>query len=477
MYMRGFCVFNDARVLNKFRIICEICVICGLSFSSSCLRVFVVHKCFLRIIEPMQPVESRLRSHVTLFLCTVLHAFTHAYGSMLVPLYLLMVADLHLPGVKRASLLLTLYSFVYCAGSFGAGVLADRFNRKLLLGIGLLGNALAIALIGLTRSYELMLLWAILGGLSGTVFHPAAGALVAGHYPKSPGMAIGLLGIGSGIGFFVGPKYSGWRAQVAHWSWTGWQIAQWQKPCVELGLAGVIVGLLFLLIAKETVHQPSHANRQPLGRGMSLRVMAIGGLLGCRDFAGVAGLSLAGIYLLRAHHFSTKETGAVLGMMMLLSVVVNPTLIWLTPGPRRLTALRVILILGGVIAATIPFFPARFALLILCAFQTCQMGSYAISDSALLERWPAGMRGRGYGLFFTIAGTMSSMGPLLIGAWTDALGVRADSAHGYILPFALLGAGMMIATLATPIIHRLGPAINKVEPITETMPGTLEPVG
>jgi MFS family permease len=425
----------------------------------------------------MTDAKSRLRSHVTLFLCAVLHAFTHAYGTMLVPLYLLMVADLHLPGVKRASLLLTVYSFVYCVGSYFAGVLADRFNRKLLLGIGLLGNAIAIAGIGLSRNYELMLLWAVLGGLSGTIFHPAAGALVAGHYPKSPGMAIGLLGIGSGVGFFVGPKFSGWRAQAAQWSWSGWDIAQWQKPCVELGIAGILVGLVFLLIAKETAHVHSAGKRQPLGRAWSMRVMLIGALLGCRDFAGVAGLSLAGIYLLRAHHFSTKETGAVLGMMMLLSVVVSPTLVWLTPGSRRLAALRAILILGGVIAALIPFFPARFALLVLCAFQTCQMGSYAISDAALLERWPAGVRGRGYGLFFTIAGTMSSTGPLLMGAWTDALGVRADSAHGYILPFALLGAGMLIATLATPIIHRLGPAINKVEPITETMPGTLEPVG
>src|SRR4051812_22449984 len=50
------------------------------------------------------------RSHVTLALCTVLHAFTHAYGTMLVPLYLLMVADLRLGGVKAASLIVTLYA-------------------------------------------------------------------------------------------------------------------------------------------------------------------------------------------------------------------------------------------------------------------------------------------------------------------------------------------------------------------------------
>src|SRR5262249_27706759 len=86
------------------------------------------------------------------------------------------------------------------------GLLTDRFNRKLILGIGLLGNASAIALIGLTRRYDLLMLWATMAGLSGTLFHPAAGALVPSHYPKHPGVAIGLMGIGSGIpGFVWGP--------------------------------------------------------------------------------------------------------------------------------------------------------------------------------------------------------------------------------------------------------------------------------
>src|SRR3954470_10866846 len=89
-----------------------------------------------------------LRSHVTLALCTVLHAFTHAYGTILVPLYLLMVADLHLRGVWQASLVGTAYGFVYCCTSYLAGILADRSDRKLLLGVGLVGNAVTIALVG-----------------------------------------------------------------------------------------------------------------------------------------------------------------------------------------------------------------------------------------------------------------------------------------------------------------------------------------
>src|SRR3954471_4143307 len=161
-----------------------------------------------------EPV-SGLRSHVTLALSTILHAFTHAYGSLLVPLYLLMVADLKLPGVKAASLIVTLSGLVTCLFSYGAGVLADRFNRKALLGVRLLGHAAAITAMGLTRHYEMLVVYGIAAGLFGTLFHPAANALIPAHYPRSPGMVIGLLGIGAGIGFFAGPQYAGWRAQTA----------------------------------------------------------------------------------------------------------------------------------------------------------------------------------------------------------------------------------------------------------------------
>src|ERR1051326_2167521 len=202
----------------------------------------------LPIMPPSMPRPlPNFRSHLTLGLCTLLHAFTHAFSTLLVPLYLLMVADLHLGGVKAASFVVTIYGLVYCLGSFPAGVLADRYNRKVLLGIGLLGNALAIALMGLTRNYETIVALGVMAGLFGTLFHPAANALVPAHYPRSPGMAIGILGMGSGVGFFAGPQFAGWRAQGWHFA----SIAGWQQPLFEAGLAGFLFGIFFLLVAGE----------------------------------------------------------------------------------------------------------------------------------------------------------------------------------------------------------------------------------
>jgi MFS family permease len=416
------------------------------------------------------------RSHVTLLLCTILHAFTHAYGTLLVPLYLLMQSDLRLRGVSYASAVVTVYGIVYCALSFIAGEMADRYNRKMLLGIGLLGNALAITAMGLTRQYELIMTFGVLAGLFGTLFHPAANALVPAHYPRSPGMAIGLLGIGSGIGFFAGPQFAGWRAQGAEWNFGA--VANWQKPLVEAGVAGVVIGVIFLLVAREVGwHGASNgATRRALDPNLRRRVRNLAFVLGCRDFAGIATLSLASIYLQKAHGLDAKRTGFIVGAMMLTSIVINPFMVYFSPGRRRLPMLATVLVLGGIVVALTPLVPLRYVLAVLMVFMVFQLGSYALSDAAMLERVAPQVRGRVVGLFLTIAGTASSTAPFVMGYWTDRLGDRAAQPHAYIPLFATLGLLMIIAAACPPLIARLGDVEGPaIEPITQTSPATMEP--
>src|SRR5687768_3129267 len=258
-------------------------------------------------VSPPSDRSPSLRSHVTLVLCMALHAFTHAYGTMLVPLYLLMTTDLRLAGVSRASAVVTIYGLVYCIISYQTCVYADRWNRKALLGVGLIGNAIAITAMGLTRSYEMLMVWGVIAGIFGALFHPAANALVPAHYPKSPGMAIGMLGIGSGIGFFAGPQYAGWRAQNADWHFAS--IGDWQRPLIEAGIAGLIVGIIFLLVAREVHSRNNGQPARPMDATLRRQITRLSLLMGCRDFAGVATLSLGSIYLQKAHGFDAKRTG------------------------------------------------------------------------------------------------------------------------------------------------------------------------
>ena len=223
-------------------------------------------------VLPALPATEVRQARLTLVLCTLLHAFTHAYSALLVPLYLLVVTDLKLPGVKHAAMVVTVYSVVYWGLAFVSGMLADRLNRKLLLSIGLMGNALAVVGMGLTRSYEMLLVFAVLAGVAGSLFHPAANAMIPAHFPRSPGMAIGLLGAGSGLGFFLGPQYAGWRAESATWQFG--QVANWQRPLVELGLIGLILGVLFMLFAREAPDRRRGGHRSSPADSLSADALA-----------------------------------------------------------------------------------------------------------------------------------------------------------------------------------------------------------
>lgn len=429
-----------------------------------------------RPYHPRVPTRSSpIRAHITLALCVILHAFTHAYGVILVPLYLLMKSDLGLNGIKAAALIVTIYGVVYNFGSFLSGMLADRFDRRLLLAIGLLGNAATIAAMGLTHSYQLLLILGALAGIFGTLFHPAANALVCSLYPQNPGMGIGLLGIGSGLGFFIGPQFAGWRAQHAAWHFAS--VSQWQKPCIELGILGFIFGLFFLLVAREAAHERRKAGPK-LGRKLSSTVVMLACVLGWRDFAGVATVTLASIYLQKACGKGVQEAGFIVGAMMLLGMFANPVGVYLTSGRRRLPAFSIVCVVAGLILATTPYWSVSWVLLPLAAFQTLQLGSYGISDAATLERVSPSVRGRVVGVFLSIAGTWAALSPWCMGFWTDQLGVRASQQLGYVAPFATLAAMMCFASLAPLIIRRLGqPTGEKPMTITEEiMPETMEGV-
>jgi MFS family permease len=214
-----------------------------------------------------------------------------------------------------------------------------------------------------------------------------------------------------------------------------------------------------------------------VGPTLRNRVIALALVLGCRDFAGVASLSLVGIYLLRAHGLDAKRTGFIVGAMMLVSVVINPIFVYFSGGRRRLLTLSAMLVLGGLVVVTLPVWPLWAVLPVMCVFQTFQLGSYAVSDAATLERVPADVRGRVVGLFLLFAGTFASTGPYVMGAWSDALGgQRMHEPLAYLPLFGALGALMIIAAFSTPLIAKLGTADEgAISALSEISPATMEP--
>src|SRR3989441_4311664 len=192
----------------------------------------------------------------TLWLCGTLHAFTHIYHVALMPLYLLIQRDLALASVEHATLLLTLMMLAYFLPSYAMGALADRLSRKKLLAAGLAINGLGYVGLAFAPNYAWAVACVMIAGLGGSFFHPAATSMVARLFPANTGRALGLVGVGASIGFFIGPLYSGWRAERAGW----------RAPALELGLLGILMAGLFSWGAPEgTGRIPTNKKKNILG--------------------------------------------------------------------------------------------------------------------------------------------------------------------------------------------------------------------
>jgi MFS family permease len=277
------------------------------------------------------------------------------------------------------------------------------------------------------------------------------------------------MGIGSGLGFFVGPQYAGWRANVvmqAHGP-----ARAWQTPCVEMGVAGLVFALLYLILAREAPHAERKAGGA-LPPAMRWRVLGMASVLGMRDFSGVATTSLVGLYLMKAWGYNSQQAGLVVGAMMLISMVANPLAVVISNGPRRLVMLASVLVIGGAMLAFVPQVPVKALLGYLAVFQVFHLGSYAVGEASILERVSPQVRGRVIGLFLTLAGTAASTSPWIMGFWVDALGERARTPAAYMIPFAVLGGMMAVAAGAAVIINGLGepePAADVAQAVDPSM--------
>jgi len=382
----------------------------------------------------------------TLWLIGVLHAFTHVYHVALLPLYLPMQRDLKLASVEQSTLLLTALMLVYYGLSYPLGILADRYSRRKLLGWGLFINALGFVGLAFAPSFSLALISVVVAGIGGSFFHPAATALVVRIYPEATGKALGLIGIGAGVGFFVGPLYAGWRAT---------QTGEWRTPVLELGFAGIVTAAAFAWLAEESAGESpmTKASEQTPPRGavlfptsaLWLLFFAAAVAFALRDFAGHSMGSLGSLFLQKAHGFTVKEAGTALSVIFLMGIVSNPLFGHLSDqGRTRWTA--GVMLAAAVVVAAYPHLPRGWLVVALAVYGFFFMGCYPMVEAALMEAVPDAVRGRVFGLFITVGGLLGNLAHWLAGRWVERLGMGAGEPTSY-YGFYLLLAALLVVSL------------------------------
>lgn len=384
----------------------------------------------------------------TLWLCGVLHTFTHLYQVALLPLYILIQQDLHLGGIERATLLVTAMMAAYYLPSYHAGLLADHWSRKKLLAWGLAVNGLGFVVLSQAHTYGIALLAVAIAGVGGCTYHPAATALIAHLFPNKTGKALGLLGIGASAGFFIGPAYAGWRAASVGW----------RAPVLELGICGVIGAVLFALLADDDdeMHDQSEPRRERMFSSwkMWLLFAAAAFAFSLRDFTGSSMGTLGSLFLQQAKGFSVGQTGAAVSAIFVASAISNPLFGRLSDRARMRWALTLLLIAAALVA-TFPIMPAKFSVVTLILYGFFFMASYPIVESAVMESVHKSVRGRAFGFFITIGGVVGNIAHWVMGLWVERLGPRASSAAAYYPIYGTLTMFILISLLGLPLLHRL----------------------
>lgn len=398
-------------------------------------------------------------SHKTRTLCLtgMLHCFTHLYGSALLPLYLLIQRDLKLDSVSKATSFVTIMLVSYFLPSYPVGILADRMSRKKLLACGLFVNASGLVGLSFAPNYICAVACVVLAGLGGSAYHPAATAMIARLFPRDTGRALGLVGIGSGAGFFLGPLYTGWRAAMLEPTLGA---AAWREPVLEIGIWGIIAAGLFAWLAiEETAIAPQKRITVPARKLFPTPALWFFFILtsfcfGLRDFAGIGMANLSSLFLQNARGFGVRRAGIAVSVLFLGSVISNPLLGGLSDGKRK-RWITIVISTGATLIILFPHFPASWTLPALLVFGFFLLASFPMTEAALMQSVPDAVRGRVFGFYVMITGFMGGLAPWIMGLQVKHMEGAAHEVGNYFGIYAGVGVVGFLALAGLPCLHAI----------------------
>ncbi len=241
----------------------------------------------------------------------------------------------------QMGMLMSIFSLMQLVFSPIWGSLSDRIGRKRVLGIGALGNALSMAMMGFAHEYWMLFAARALSGVLSSATMPAAMAFISDSTDeKSRGGGMGIVGAAFGLGMMLGPGIGGVLSKVtieapfffaAVTSLVAMALIGWLLPELEYGADGH--GGRRRRRGKRwrrRLHDPCRAGREQRIRSVDLGLMVrslsspIGFLLilaFLHNFALTNFEGIFGFYAQRRYHFDPPTIGLIMVMIGLVSTI------------------------------------------------------------------------------------------------------------------------------------------------------------
>jgi predicted MFS family arabinose efflux permease len=154
----------------------------------------------------------------------------------------------------RAGLLASAFFYAYVIMQIPSGLLGDRYGRRRILLLGLLGGALSAGLTGLAGSFAaLFTARALTGAFQGSLFSNDRAIIATVTPPDRIGLGQGVSFAGPGLGLTAGLVIGGLLVEVL----------PWRTVMMLFGLGPIAAALLIARFVPSPAPSPA---REPLGR-------------------------------------------------------------------------------------------------------------------------------------------------------------------------------------------------------------------
>jgi MFS family permease len=181
-------------------------------------------------------------------------------------------ADLHLSDTQFGLLAGMAFAIFYAVFGLILGRVADRWNRRNMIIIGLIVWSLATIVCGLARNFHELFLARIMVGVGEAALSPAAYSMIADYFPKerrARPISFYTMGIctGAGVGLLFGSAAVAYASQ-AHTliiPLLG-AVRNWQFVFIIVGIPGIVLAAIMLMVKEPTRKELSapNAQRSPL---------------------------------------------------------------------------------------------------------------------------------------------------------------------------------------------------------------------
>lgn len=347
------------------------------------------------------------------------HALNHTYDSLLPILYPPMISEFQL-SYSLVGMLVMGYRLSSGALQLLMGFLGRFVRRKVLLGFGMIWQSVTNSFVSFSQGFEHVLVNRMLAGVGSSPQHPTGASYIAENFSKNQlGRALGVNIAAAQVGSFITPFIGSLLLSSLGWRTT----------ILAFSIPGLVIGFAFLFIV-EPKRSREWSGTSSLGmllKGLKMVLsdrivltvmtveMVMAFRIGARDFIPS--------YLVRDLGMAPLEVGVLFAIFIGAGIPAPYFWGYLSDKVERRKVVMFAMGLACVLWYLLPY--ARDSIQILTVLVPLGFAGQGIGgmvQAFVAEATTQENRDLIYGLYFTLAFTLGSLSPVILGYLADSFG-------------------------------------------------------